>query len=221
MAHDVRASVEIALSGVGWVRAPEPTPDESQIPKPKVQQKEQKEVNEVQPPPPTTAPPPQSLPENPDQAHQERKPVDGTNGNHGSTILVKLAVVALVPLLVLVLPCLAVVGLKGRRRRRRRRNGPPAKRVAGAWTEVIDLARDLGTPVPPKATRREIGRFIPAIHDQGFDRYVDGAVFGGETLADADAVATWLRADAVRATMLADRKTGERVRSAVSLTSLR
>ena len=50
---------------------------------------------------------------------------------------------------------LALRILKALRRSRRRTRGSAAQRVEGGWAELVDAARDLGMPLPPKATRLE------------------------------------------------------------------
>ena len=60
-----------------------------------------------------------------------------------------------IPLLTIVVPLVLVVGLKLRRRAGRRSNPNIGNRVAGAWSEVVDRARDLGRSPSPAATRTE------------------------------------------------------------------
>ncbi|CCH28426.1 transglutaminase-like domain-containing protein [Actinosynnema sp. NPDC047251] len=59
------------------------------------------------------------------------------------------------PVLLVVSVVLAIVLLKTRRRVRRRSTGPMALRVARAWRDLVDHARDLGAKVPLGTTRLE------------------------------------------------------------------
>ncbi len=220
-AHDARAMVEIALDRVGWVAVDDPTPPEDHKPKQQVEQQQQTSVNEVQPPPPTTAPPPNSLPENPAPEKRDLSKRHGGGAGAFFAALLRLVGYASIPLAVVLAPCAVIVGLKARRRKRRRTVGPPAARVTGAWLEVVDLARDLGTPVPRKATRREIGRFVPELASTHFSDDIDAIVFGSEDPTDYHVDRTWRRADELRLTMLTNRSRSERLRGSLSLTSLR
>lgn len=217
---DVVATVEIALQDVGWVALPDPTPYDKE-PKTLAKQKTETPINEVQPPPPTTIPPPNSIPEEPDQ--EEDSVGDPGSDGDGFDILVVLRTlgIASIPVAVIAGPGLLVAALKTRRRKRRRTTGAPAERIAGGWNEVVDLAKDMGTPVPPKATRREISRFAAVDAVGPLAEQIDAAVFGHEDPDDAAAEELWQQVDDVRAEMLADRSRVERLRATVSLTSLR
>ena len=65
-----------------------------------------------------------------------------------------------VPWLVLLLLALVVPTAKQTRRGVRRRRGRPSDQVAGAWSELVDHARDLGVPVLVGATRPAQARMI-------------------------------------------------------------
>lgn len=218
---DIRAVVEVALEGAGWVALP---PIEPQNDPTKQAAKDQPKLDEpVQPPPPTTIAPPNTVPDEPDEQAPD---IDASSGKDSSVarmlgVIVGVIKVVSIPLIVIFGPALVVIGLKARRRSRRRTTGPAAARIAGGWNEVIDLARDLGTPVPPKATRREIGRFAAVGSVATLAEEVDAAVFGHADPQDADAEALWNRVDEARAEMLAGKSRAERIRANVSLTSLR
>ena len=221
-ADDARASVEIALEGVGWVRVGNPTPDKSDEPEPQVKQRQERPTNEVQPPPPSSVAPNGSLFD--EAPPEETKPEKDAAAEGGAGLL--MAVVrglglTLGVIAILATPALIVIWLKVQRRKRRRGLGSPAQRVAAGWMEVVDLARDLGTPVPPKATRREISRFVPAPGVTALVEEIDATVFGHEEPSDEIAVSIWQRVDDVRLGMMAEKGRGERLRTAVSLTSLR
>jgi len=129
--------------------------------------------------------------------------------------------VAMLPFAVIGAITAAIAGLKARRRNQRRRTGPPSTRVAGGWHEVIDLAADMGSPIPVLATRSEGARLMGTDAAVGLARYADVGIFGPTSLTD-DWVATyWNDVDATRAAMTADMSKVERWRVLVSLASLR
>lgn len=218
---DIVARVEIALEGVGWVALPDPTPYDNE-PELQGEQITQAPVNEVQPPPPTTIPPPNSIPDEPDREDEDQRDRAGDEGA-GFDILGLLRTIGMasIPLAIIAAPCVIVALLKARRRNRRRTAGRPATRITGAWDEVVDLARDMGTPVPPKATRREISRFARVAGAGPLAEQVDAAVFGHAEPDDAIAQGIWQNVDALLAEMLAEESRLGRLRAALSLTSLR
>ena len=67
-----------------------------------------------------------------------------------------------------------VAGIHALRRRRRRTRGAPNRRLALAWTEVVDRARDLGVRVDPGLTRKEQAAVIGF---GGLAAQADAAVF--------------------------------------------
>lgn len=219
-AKSAHAIVEVALDGAGWVAIPVIKPDN----KPEIQQaKPQAEQAEiVQPPPPTTVVPPASIPEEPESGNT--KP--GRTDDKGAVLailgfIVGIVKVVAIPVIVIVGPGVLVAAIKARRRKRRRTQGEPAARIAGGWNEVVDLAKDMGTPVPPKATRREISQFATVGAVGPLAEQIDAAVFGHHDPDDAAAEELWQQVDGVRAEMLADKSRLERLRATVSLSSLR
>jgi hypothetical protein len=221
-ASDVRAVVEIYLQTAGWVQIDDPTPEESKEPDPQVTTPPEKPTNEVQPPPPTTVPPPARLPTEPDPREADKEVSTGSSGI-GAMVqaVVWLVRLAAVPVTLLLVPGLLVIGFKARRRKARRTQGAPADRVAAAWAEVADLARDLGQPVPPQATRREIARFAELADIEGFALRVDSSVFGRPDPDDASASAAWTQVDELRRSALDALPTVERIRTMTSLSSIR
>ena len=156
---DVRAWVEIAFEGYGWVPF-DPTPPESQTPQDETETSQaDPEPQVAQPPPPPADPvdPPQDDTEQPQTQDGEDDPTFALWQR------IALGVAAGSGLILLLLaPFLVVAALKARRRRLRRRDPQPLRRVVGGWQEVLDLATDLRRDVDPVATRREGAR---ALHD--------------------------------------------------------
>lgn len=220
MAKDARAMVEIALDGAGWVAVPNPTPDENDKPTPQVAQIEKQAVNEVQPPPPSPPKPPAELPDNPPPARKQLGE-DGVEGwlRYVVMALKILGYVAAVATVV-VGPALLIVAVKARRRRRRRSAGSASARVLGAWQELTDRARDYGQLVPAKATRREVGAVVPLIGTH-FPEHVDQLLFGPGEPGEAEVDEVWSRLDELERELLGGKSRAERIRGAISLTSLR
>lgn len=149
---DVGAWPELYLHEHGWVQF-DPTPptdrtaDKIEPPEPP---KPQPYV--VNPPPPPQKPevPPEDdqLPIDRGDAPEEEPEFDWAQV--GAVVLI-----TGIPLLTIVVPIALILGLKLRRRARRRNDPNVANRVAGAWLELVDKARDLGRSPSVSATRSE------------------------------------------------------------------
>ena len=87
-------------------------------------------------------------------------------------------------LLVLLVPLAKLV-----RRRWRRTRGRPSDKMAGAWSELVDHARDLGIPVRPHATRPAQARVLALTGP--LSREADDGVFGFEEPEPATVEACW------------------------------
>lgn len=214
---DVEAWVEVAFEDAGWVPF-FPTPDESRQPEKITPPAASENKPEIQPPPNTIPPPPERPPEPVDPESGERDNEEGTTRSAAGRLLFG-AVVVSIPILLALSPALLVLLAKSRRRRRRR-NAAPARAVIGGWQEVVDTARDIGMPVPRRATRREVGRSLGG-DAVGLARATDAAVFGADDPTNAHASRIWQQADAVRESMLAALRRRDRLRAALALTSLR
>lgn len=150
--EDVGAWPELNLQGLGWVRFdPTPpedrTPEEIEPPDPPVPQPY---IENPPPPPlkPDVPPPDEQMPIDTGEPPEERDSFDwGQVGRY--------ALLIGVPLLTIVVPIALIIGLKWRRRVRRRNAADTANRVAGAWLELVDKARDLGRSPSVSATRTE------------------------------------------------------------------
>ncbi|MDU7360598.1 MAG: transglutaminaseTgpA domain-containing protein [Propionibacteriaceae bacterium] len=150
--EQVGAWAELNLEGLGWVRfnptppkdrkADDEIPEEPPKPRPYV----------VNPPPPPQKPdvPPdeEQLPTDPGEIPEEQQSIDWRRVG-------TIALIAGIPLLTIVVPIALIIGLKLRRRARRKNDPDVANRVAGAWLELVDKARDLGRSPSLSATRSE------------------------------------------------------------------
>ena len=149
---DVGAWAELEFDGLGWVVF-DPTPPEDHV-----------LTQDEAPRPPTpqphidNPPPPAQEPENPPPDDQlpidPGEPPAQPNKIDWATIGVWVALGG-IPLLTIVVPLALVTGLKMRRRSRRRNQPDVGNRIAGAWSELVDRARDLGRSPSPAATRTE------------------------------------------------------------------
>jgi hypothetical protein len=91
----------------------------------------------------------------------------------------------LIPLvLALVVPSTKLV-----RRRLRRTRGRPSDRMAGAWAELVDHARDLGIPVPVRASRPAQARVLAMA--EGLSREGDDGVFAADEPDEETVRAYW------------------------------
>lgn len=149
---DVGAWAELQLDELGWVVF-HPTPDEDQV----LEEDDTPQPPKLQPHVPNPPPPPQE-PENPpledDLPIDPGEPPAKEDQIDWATIGAWLAIGG-IPLLTIVVPIALVLGLKMRRRTRRRNHPQIGNRVAGAWSELVDKARDLGRSPSPAATRTE------------------------------------------------------------------
>ena len=99
---------------------------------------------------------------------------------------------AVLPILLLLLLLLTVPVLKWIRRRRRRRKGTPTDQIAGAWSELLDIARDMGTQAPVGAARpRQAKHLVSATSGPALSREADEAAFSRSLPSQAEATAYW------------------------------
>jgi transglutaminase-like putative cysteine protease len=217
---DIDAWVEIAFDGYGWVPFT-PSPSRDKVPDQKPPAPQQRIESNAQPvPPPVVETPPPLA----GQGHTSPGATTRQPPPPGSAIPPWLAVAARwlgPPVFIVTASCLVIVGLKSVRRKRRRLRGQPAQRVAGAWREVLDYALDLGRPVPPKATRLEAAHFLDVPAARELAEETDSTLFGAEEPDEASAHRLWHNADEARGFMAASVSWRDRMRAAVSPTSLR
>jgi hypothetical protein len=140
---------------------------------------------------------------------------------HVPKFLITAARWLLPPLIVLGAICGAIVAVKSRRRSRRRSHGAPPARIARGWTEIVDLARDLGTVVPRGRTRREEAALLSDHAVLDLANRADACVFGAASPSDQDATAYWAEVDTARLRLTGSLPRMQRWRAALSLRSLR
>ena len=113
-----------------------------------------------------------------------------------------------------------IVGLKARRSARRRKKGSPARRIAGGWRDIVDVARDMGYVVPLAGTRREQTFAIGRGDLVGLSSAADAAIFGPGEVASETASGYWKQVRGTRKTMLRSVKLLRRWRARLNLRSL-
>lgn len=226
---DIDAWVEIpfvdAKGLTAWVRF-DPTPREKASKPPLTQTKTPRPKFESQevPPPPVPPPPPDVVQVQTGKRKPTKpppKPAETVVSEPQShALLIAVSAVGATPLVVVGSFAAVVLVLK-RRRRRRRASGTAPDRVAGAWLEFLDAARDVGLPVAGRATRREVAALLGADQAPALAAAADAAIFGhAEPSADL-ADDYWLRVDAARRSIRAPLSPWKRLRASVSTTSLR
>ena len=106
-----------------------------------------------------------------------------------------------------IVPYLTVAALKRRRRARRLLIGPPERRIAASWDEMIDRYSELGLEVPKRSTRLQVSQAIESqateqclmVPTGGFvslANIVDTAVFSSQVVTDGTVEQAWRQTDA-------------------------
>lgn len=234
VATDVEAWVEVPLVDTGWVGV-FPTPPRDQLASTSTSPQQPEPDYRTQPPPPPPIVDPEFdqpakaageavAPVDDEAPVEERAAPIVDDGTVETAALARPAVVAAgvvsVPLVLALAAALVIIVIKARRRRRRRRIGPGHHRIANGWREVTDLARDMGRPVPSGTTRREAAAFAGASTAPLAER-ADAAVWGGAELTDAEVDAYWHDLTATLDAMKSELGLIERLKTAISLESLR
>jgi hypothetical protein len=220
--RDVHAWVEIGFAN-GWKRF-EPTSERREKPKKEITKPKPVFESQDLPPPPVIPPEPevnarQGQETKRKEARKEEQPRPASAGP--TPLLAVVGIGAAVPLVGLAMFTCVVLVLKRRRRSRRRRAHQPSTRMAGAWAELVDAARDMGVPIPVAATRREEALLIGTPDSIGLARHADGAVFGAGNPADDQIAAYWDDVSRARRSLLKTVPPWSRVASVLSTTSLR
>lgn len=117
-------------------------------------------------------------------------------------------------------PFLAIIVAKMRRRRLRRKAPTAVERIEGGWQEFADSAADYGYPIRPTATRAEQAATVGGLAPLVLASVVDRAVFAPDGPMDGDDLVVWESVDELQERLGAPRSLRERLRAAVSLTSL-
>jgi nicotinamide riboside transporter PnuC len=216
---DVHAWVEVPFQGAGWVPF-DPTPPQDQVPQeeaPKPRSDPKAQV--LQPPPPPQEP--AALPPDIRSNDTDQDAVPSQDGAFATVLAISGGVLLL---LVLLLGPVLIIGLLKLRRRRRRRSAPlPVDRLSGGWDEIIDRARDLGTPTAPGVTRREtavaLATAYPGAPVIDAATVADTGVFGPGEPSESQIEEFWAEVDTIVAEMNGSRTPWQRLRARLSLRS--
>lgn len=220
---DVHAWVELHVGPGTWATVPQTVfmPDPSKKPDQQPPQTSQN-ANPKVIPPPNVSKPPSSLEQaqQASSASQRLARQAPKTGFRLPAFVVAALTYGLPPIALVGLVCASIIGLKAWRRRRRRARPVLVHRYSSGWREVLDAARDLGTPVPTGQTRREQARAVKRDDLQSLAILADGGVFGPEQPTVAATEAYWHDVDAMRKAMFAEVGRWRRIRGTLSLRSL-
>ncbi|HET7488117.1 MAG TPA: transglutaminaseTgpA domain-containing protein [Acidimicrobiales bacterium] len=216
-AHDAHAWPEVRFEGIGWV-AFEPTPTDARAAAEAADLGDPATPGAVRPGLPATAAispvPPTTLPDAHPGAH------GGAAGAGRHTVADRVGASA-AGLAALVLLAAAAVLAAKEARRRRQRSGPPAERVAGAWSASLDRLAEAGLAVPAHLAAAEVagveslppgvaGALVPLAAS------ANAARFSGQSVGDADADAAWAAHGAVAVALRDGRSLPSRARLTLS-----
>ena len=155
---DVSAWVELRVDDGSWRVLPTETFMDTDRPADQ-QTRTEEQLSGVVIPPPAQVPPPSTIDEQTDAeitARKAQRASEEQPGSSGAGWVRALLVYAGGPLLAVLVVVGAILSAKWLRRSRRRSTRLVSGRIAGAWRELVDHARDLGQPVPVTGlTRRE------------------------------------------------------------------
>lgn len=215
---ELQAWIEVQTADGSWIGI-DPNPDVREIPErepdePTVVSRPQSAL-----PPPAERTPVDGLDADPELALDDRD--DGTEPWLGVLLgVLTVTGYVMLGLAVLLSPFLAVVAAKFRRRRLRRLAGTPVERIEGGWQEFADTAADFGYPIRPNATRAEQAATVGGLAPLVLASVVDRAVFAPGGPSDGDDRLVWETVDELQQRLGAPRTRRERLRAAISLTSL-
>lgn len=218
--EDLRAWVEVAFDGVGWVSF-DPTPPEDQVPSDDTPQPKADPKPQVLQPPPPQQEPVDLPPTVPDDRGEDDADESGTGL---VWLIVGIAGSVLLLLALLAAPFVVVGLLKAVRRQRRQAAERPADRISGGWDELIDRASDHGAAVVAGATRQEDAGIVGAAFAQPavgtLARSADAQVFGPADPTPADIEEFWRQVDEIVGGMGRGRSWWRRLGARLSIRTL-
>ncbi|SIO18235.1 transglutaminase-like domain-containing protein [Agromyces cerinus] len=215
---DKQAWIEVQRADGAWI-AVDPNPMPSPIP-----EREPDQPTIVSRPQSALPPPAERTPVD-DLANDPETPPDEPDDRADAWVQTLLAVlgvagIVLGVLAVIASPFLAIIVAKMRRRRLRRKAPSAVERIEGGWQEFADSAADYGYPIRPMSTRAEQAATVGGLAPLVLASVVDRAVFAPDGPAEGDDRLVWDSVDELQERLGAPRSLRERLRAAVSLTSL-
>lgn len=227
---DISAWIEVDTGPVtGWVPV-DVTPMTEIAPEQEPQTVEENPIAVPNPPAPPPRPPATRANEGIDAGDDGlrlRYLIPGQEGISATTIVA--VSLGAGPIVLFATFCAVVVALKWRRRRRRQSTSDTNGRVAGAWAEVVDRARDAGSVSVPRATTQErIATYLtndPRLAGAEGDlwrlgREVDRSTFSARPASPEGAALAWESSRRVIDEMRRHRSGWERFRMKVNPRSL-
>lgn len=217
---DAHVWVEVAAQPDQWV-AFDPTPERDRTPQVKTQKPRTSPIPQVLSPPE----PPRSDANRPLDYEGVAKPPEPAPENQVWRRIARFVAIGLGAFGVLAGPMLLILLAKGRRRRRRLLAPSLADRVSGSWEELRDASIDLGAEPTRISTRAEhavaLLEHFPQVDARGVARGVDGLVFGPTSPSEDDVHRMWREIDDIISNMRGNTSRRKRLRSRVSMASLR
>lgn len=215
---DKQAWIEVQAADGTWIPV-----DPNPVPGP-VPEREPDQPTIVSRPQSALPPPAERTPVD-DLSNEPETPPDEPDDGVDAWVQALLAVLGVAGIVLGVLaliasPFLAIVVAKMRRRRLRRRAATAVERIEGGWEEFADSAADYGYPIRPTATRAEQAATVGGLAPLVLASVVDRAVFAPDGPMEGDDVVVWESVDELQERLGAPRSLRERLRAAVSLTSL-
>jgi len=215
--EDRQAWIEVQTAKGEWVAIdPNPTPRE-------IPPAEPDRPTVVSRPQSALPPPAEHTPVDDYDADPEAAPDDSNEDDEWLAALLgalEIAGFVILGLAVLVSPFLAIIVAKLRRRRLRRRASTPVERIEGGWEEFADMASDYGYPISRTATRAEQAATVGGLGPLVLASVVDRAVFAPNGPGDDDDHRVWHTVDELAQRLSESRSPRDRLRAAVSLSSL-
>ncbi len=147
------------------------------------------------------------------------EPVEETEATALRVVLIGLTLA--VTLALLAAPLLVVIVAKALRRSRRRRARMPEVAVVGAWEELVDAYVDAGLEVPERLTRGELADLLERDRALTLATMADRAVFDSRPASSDAARESWRILDAERSDLSRRSSPWRRLRSLLSLRSVR
>ncbi len=216
---DVSAWVELRVDDGSWRVLPTEAFMDTDRPADQQNRTEEQRTGLVIPPP-AQVPPPSTIDEQTDAeitARKVQRAADQRSGTGRPAWVGMVLVYGAGPLLAVLVVAGGILGAKWLRRSRRRSARLVSGRIAGAWRELVDHARDLGRPVPVRGhTRREQSLLIDSAAATGLARRADARVFGPAEPDVSEAESYWRAVDAERRTLSAGASRSRRLRAALS-----
>jgi hypothetical protein len=215
---DLQAWIEVQTVGGEWISI-DPNPEPRPIP-----EREPDEPTVVSRPQSALPPPAERTPVE-DLATDPDVPPDDPEAGDDAWLQVLFGVLTVTGFVILGLalltsPFLAIIVAKLRRRRVRRNAPTAAERIEGGWQEFADSAADFGYPIKATATRAEQAATVGGLAPLVLASVVDRATFAPGGPDHGDDLRVWDAVDELQERLGAPRSRRERLRAAVSLTSL-